>query len=182
MGGAIVTKDKLLMHDKIWSFLKLIGSTSNAFDAWLIHLGLKTLHIRMQRHCDNAMALANYLNQHENVQKVNYPGLDNHKDHNIAKNQMNGFGALLSFEVKGSIQNAKRVMDGLSLAAIAPSLGETDTMVLHPASSSHLRVDKKLREQHGISDTLIRVSVGIENIEDIINDFNIALDFKIRAK
>ena len=150
--------------------------------AWLIHLGLKTLHIRMQRHCDNAMALANYLNQHENVQKVNYPGLDNHKDHNIAKNQMNGFGALLSFEVKGSIQNAKRVMDGLSLAAIAPSLGETDTMVLHPASSSHLRVDKKLREQHGISDTLIRVSVGIENIEDIINDFNIALDFKIRAK
>ncbi len=182
MGGAIVTKDKLLMHDKIWPFLKLIGSTSNAFDAWLIHLGLKTLHIRMQRHCDNAMALANYLNQHENVQKVNYPGLDNHKDHNIAKNQMNGFGALLSFEVKGSIQNAKRVMDGLSLAAIAPSLGETDTMVLHPASSSHLRVDKKLREQHGISDTLIRVSVGIENIEDIINDFNIALDFKIRAK
>ena len=176
-GGAIVCRDKEIMHKQIWPFLKLIGSTSNAFDAWLLHLGMKTLHLRMKKHNDNAMDLALFLASHKKVVKVNYPGLKTHKDHELANVQMSGYGALLSFEVKGKLKSAIQVMNRLKIASIAPSLGETDTMVLHPASSSHLRIEKSVREKYGITDTLIRVSVGIEHSQDIINDFEQALEF-----
>lgn len=171
MGGAIVTKNKELMHQYIWPALKLVGSTSNSFDAWLIHLGIKTLALRMQRHNENALQLAQFLASKAKVKTVNYPGLLEHPDHPIAVSQMTGFGALLSFELKGKLKDTIQYMDRLRIASNAPSLGETDTMVLHPASSSHLRVEKSVREKYGITDSLIRVSVGLENIEELKSDF-----------
>ncbi|HRI00535.1 MAG TPA: aminotransferase class I/II-fold pyridoxal phosphate-dependent enzyme [Saprospiraceae bacterium] len=174
-GGVIISEDVQLMNELIWPNLKLTGANSNVMDAWLIHLGLKTLHVRMQRHNENANALAHFLHSHPMVNSVNYPGLKNFVGHEVAKKQMSGFGAMLSFEVKGSTQQTIQCLNALSMASIAPSLGETETMVLHPATSSHMKMDPGMRKKYGISDSLIRVSVGLEDISDIIYDFEQAL-------
>ena len=175
LGGAILTNSKD-RRKAIWNTMKLMGSNSNAFDAWLLHNGLKTLAVRMDKHCANALALAKFLNKHDKVNHVNYPGLETHPEHNIAKSQMKAYGAVLSFELKGDIENAKKFMNACKLCTIASTLGNVDTLLLHPATSSHLNVDKDLRVQYGITDGLIRVSVGIENIEDIIEDINQAIE------
>lgn len=172
--GAIVTKDKEL-HHQMWETLKLMGGTCNPFDAWMINHGLKTLALRMDKHCINAQKIAEFLEQHNNVTKVNYIGLESHPDHALAKRQMSGFGGMLSFETKGDIEQTKQFLDRLNFCTQTPTLGDTDTLLLHPASSSHLNVSKDLRVQHGISDTLVRISVGIENVEDIMFDLDQAL-------
>ncbi len=154
----------------IWTTLKLLGTTCNPWDAWLINNGMKTLSIRMERHSQNAMVVAEYLEKHPKVVKVNYNGLTSHPYHDIAKNQMKSFGGMLSFEIDGNINEVIGILNKLTFCTKAPTLGDVDTLVLHPATSSHLNVDKSVREASGITDGLVRLSVGIENSQDIIND------------
>ena len=161
---------------QIWTTLKLAGTNCNPWDAWLINNGIKTMGLRMERHCENAHSLAEYLSNHPKVGLVNYPGLKTHPDHELAKQQMKGFGGMLSFEIKAGMEAALSFMNKLKFCSLAPTLGDVDTLILHPATSSHLNVDRNLREENGISDGLIRVSVGIEGIEDIIADLEQALE------
>jgi len=160
---------------KIWTTLKLAGTNCNPWDAWLINNGIKTLSLRMERHCSNAQTLAEYLQNHPKVALVNYNGLLSHPDHELAKKQMKGFGGMLSFEIKEGMDKALDFMNKLEFCSLAPTLGDVDTLVLHPATSSHLNVDRQLREANGIGDGLVRVSVGIEDIDDIISDIDQAM-------
>lgn len=168
--GAIIGKDKGLMQEAILPRLRLLGANCNPWDAWLLHNGLRTLEIRMQRHCQNARHLASWLERHPEVEKVNYPGLETHPGHAVAKRQMKDFGGMLSFELKGGLEAGKKFMNRLQLCTLAPTLGDVDTLALHPASMSHIGVPREVRLQHGITDGLVRISAGIENIEDIIAD------------
>ena len=174
IAGAILGMDHE-MKKNVWTSMKLLGSNTNAWDAWLIHNGIKTLPLRMDRHCSNAIELATYLQNHRKIKRVNYPGLESSPYHQIAKLQMKKFGAMLSFEIDGGIDEAKRFMNTTKLCTISSTLGNIDTLLLHPATSSHLNVDKDIREQFNISDGLIRVSVGLERIDDIIEDMDQAL-------
>lgn len=173
--AGIIIGHKADYRKKIWNTLKLIGSTCNPWDAWLINNGVKTLALRMERHSSNAQSLAEKLEAHPNVGIVNYNGLTSHPDHELAKSQMKGFGGMLSFEINAGMEGALQLMNNLKFCSLAPTLGDVDTLVLHPASSSHLNVNKEIREANGIGDGLIRVSVGIESIEDIWSDINQSL-------
>ncbi len=175
IAGAIIAADYDASR-KIWETLKLNGSTCNPFDAWLLSNGLKTLAIRMDKHSSNAQAIAEYLSQHDKVAHVNYNGLPDHPDHEIAKKQMSQMGGMLSFTVVGGQAEALATIDRLQCCTHAPTLGDVDTLVLHPTTSSHLNVDKAVREANGITDGMIRVSVGIEDVEDLIADFEQALN------
>jgi methionine-gamma-lyase len=158
------------MQEKVWTAMKLAGTNCNPWDAWLTHNGLKTLTLRMDRHQANATALANYLKDHNQVAQVNYLSLTDHPDHLLAKQQMSGFGGMMSFELKGGLEAGIKFM-----STLAPTLGDTDTLILHPASMSHKNVEQAMRERNGITDGLIRVSVGIESVEDIIADMDQAI-------
>ncbi len=166
IAGAIITTDTSYQKE-IWKTMKLMGTNCNPFDAWLVHNGLKTLTLRMDKHSANALALAQFLNDHPKVKKVNYPGLHDFEYHTIAKKQMSQFGGMMSFELDGTIEDAKNFMNNTKLCSITSTLGNVDTLLLHPATSSHLNVSKEIREKAGITDGLIRMSVGIENIEDL---------------
>ncbi len=174
LGGAIISLD----YDKYkaaWNVMKLNGTYCSPTDAWYLYNGLKTFPLRMDAHCKNALELAEYLEGHSMVKRVNYPGIASHSAHEIAKKQMSAFGAMLSFEIKGNLDQALSFMNNLQLASLAPTLGNVDTILLHPATSSHLKVPKELREKVGITDGLIRVSVGIESVDDLIKDFDQAI-------
>ncbi len=160
---------------KIWSTMKLLGTNSNAFDAWLTYNGLKTLPLRMEKHSSNALALAKHLADHHRIKTVGYLGLTDHKYHSIAKKQMAHFGGMLCFELDGSYDQVITLMNNLRLPSLAPTMGDIDTLIMHPASMSHLNVDPTLRKEHGISDALVRVSVGIEDIHDLTDDFDRAI-------
>ncbi len=176
IAGVIVARDRALLRERVWRAMKLLGTNCSPFEAWLTNSGMKTLALRMDRHCANALALAQYLEQHPAVERVNYPGLASHPDHALAGHQMpKGRGGMLSFELRGGFDAGLRCMNAVRLCVLAPTLGDVDTLILHPASSSHLRVEKALRERNGITDGLIRVSVGIEDISDIIADFEQAI-------
>lgn len=156
--------------------LKLIGGTCNAWDAWLLNNGLKTLPIRMDKHSSNAMAVAEYLNHHTKIRKVNYLGLSGHPYHAIAQKQMSNYGGMMSFEIDGDLNATLKFINSLQLCVQAPTLGDVDTLVLHPATSSHLNVDKTMRASFGITDNLVRLSVGIENVNDLIQDIGQGLE------
>ncbi len=175
LAGIIISTDLDFMKAKVWQAMKLLGTNCNPFDAWLINNGLKTLELRMDRHCSNAMAIATFLEAHPAVAKVNYPGLKSHPHHSIAKKQMRQFGALMSFELKGGFDAGVKFMNKVKLCVLAPTLGDVDTLVLHPASSSHINIPKELREKNGITDGMIRLSVGIENEADLIADLQQAI-------
>lgn len=175
IGGALVGRNVEFMETKMAKVNKLLGVNSNPFDAFLLSLGMKTLELRMERHCHNAMEVANFLEQHPSVSKVNYLGLTSHPDHYIATKQMTHPGAMLSFEMKGGIETGKKFINKLQMCIRAVSLGTCETLLSHPASMTHHGVPKEKREQYGITDGLIRMSVGIENIADILNDLEQAL-------
>lgn len=174
IGGVIVGKRNESTH-AIWTALKLIGSTTNAWDAWLLNNGLKTLSIRMDKHSENALFLAENLALTDGIGKVNYCGLENNRYYTIAKKQMAQFGGMISFEIDGGKREAVRFIDQLNLCTHAPTLGDVDTLILHPATSSHLNIDQSLRDEYGITDNLVRMSVGIENKTDLLNDIKEAL-------
>ena len=176
IGGVLVGKDLELMNGHMTKVHRLLGGNSNAFDAFLLTQGMKTLELRMHRHCDNAMAVAKFLEQHASIEQTNYLGLTSHPDHAVGQKQMKHPGAMLSFELKGGIEAGKIFINKLKLCVRAVSLGTCDTLVSHPASMTHFGVPKADREKYGITDGLIRMSVGIENIEDIIADLEQALN------
>ena len=175
ISGAVIGKDIDFMLEKVWKVMKLVGTNSNAMDAWMLNNGLKTLELRMNRHCENADALARFLQKNKKVAHVNYPSLESHPDFDLAKKQMRGSGGMLSFELEGGFDSAVKFMDRLQFCTIAPTLGDVDTLIVHPASMSHTDIPKAEREAVGITDGLIRVSVGIENVEDILGDVGEAI-------
>lgn len=175
--GVIVGRDKTMMRKNVWRAMKLAGTNCSPFEAWLTHNGMKTLALRMERHCSNALALAEFLEKHPAVERVNYPGLPSHPDHELAKRQMRGgFGGMLSFELKGGLEAGIACMNRIKFCTLAPTLGDVDTLILHPASSSHVAVPREVRMQNGITDGLVRVSVGIENVGDIVGDLEGAMN------
>ncbi|HTM91852.1 MAG TPA: aminotransferase class I/II-fold pyridoxal phosphate-dependent enzyme [Flavisolibacter sp.] len=175
IGGILIGKDIEFMKKRAAKVQSLLGSNSNPFDAFLLTQGVKTLEVRMQRHCENAMKIAQFLERHPEVNKVNYAGLTSHPDYAIAKKQMQHAGGMLSFELKKGLQGGIDFMNGLKMCVRTVSLGTVDTLLSHPASMSHFGVPKEQREKYGITDGLIRMNVGIENSEDIIADLEQAL-------
>ncbi len=174
IAGVIIGHD-LEYKKKLGMTIKLLGTTCNAWDAWLTYTGMKTLALRMERHSLNASKVAEYLEKHPKVNKVNYNGLLSNPYHALAKRQMTDFGGMLSFDLDTDLQGTLKFINDLKFCTQAPTLGDVDTLVLHPATSSHLNIDKKTREQNGISDSLVRLSVGIEDVEDIVSDLDQAL-------
>ncbi|MBS1575865.1 MAG: PLP-dependent transferase [Bacteroidetes bacterium] len=175
IGGVLIGRDIELMKSKAYGTLKTLGGNANPFDAFLLINGIKTLELRMERHCHNAMEVAHFLEQHPAVLKVNYNGLSEHPDHFVAMKQMKHPGAMMSFELKGGIQGGITFMNKLKMCTRTVSLGTCDTLLCHPASMTHYSVPREAREKYGITDGLIRMSVGIENVQDIIIDLDQAL-------
>src|SRR2546423_1544235 len=175
IGGILLGRDLTFMKEQATKLHRILGSNSNPFDAFVLVNGIKTLEIRMERHCQNAMEVANFLNTHPAVAKVNYTGLTSHPDHEVAMKQMRHPGAMLSFELKGGLEAGARLMNNLRLCLRTVSLGTSESLLCHPASMTHHSVPKEQREQYGITDGLIRMSVGIENLTDIIHDLEQAL-------
>ena len=175
IGGIVVGRDMDKMNSGVTKMHRLLGGNSNAFDAFLLTNGLRTFPLRMQRHCENAVNVANFLAAHAGVSQVNYLGLPGHPDFEIAKKQMKHPGAMLSFELKGGFDAGVRFMNNLKLCTNAVSLGVCDTILSHPASTTHVGVSREQRLKFGITDGLIRMSVGIENAEDILNDLGQAI-------
>ena len=176
MGGiAVGPKEYIseLQHEVIRDF----GGVISPFNAWLILRGTQTLHLRMPAHCFNAQKAAEFLAQHPKVERVNYPGLPNHPGHALAKRQMKGFGAMISFEVKGGYEGGKKVMDRVKIFSRAASLGDTWSLIVHSASTSHRAVPREQRLAVGITDGLVRLSVGVEAAEDLVADLEQALAF-----
>ncbi|MGX5820470.1 trans-sulfuration enzyme family protein [Chitinophaga lutea] len=175
IGGILIGRDEERMRGAVEKTHRLLGANSNPFDAFLLTQGIKTLELRMERHCHNAMEVAGFLDGHAAVGRVNYLGLTSHPDFEIAARQMKHPGAMMSFELKGGLEAGKRFIDRLQMCLRAVSLGTTETLICHPASMTHYGVPKELRETYGITDGLIRMSVGIETVNDILNDLDQAL-------
>ena len=173
--GALVVKKKELA-DKLYYIQNASGAVCGPMDSFLVLRGIKTLHIRMQRHCENANAIAHYLKQHPKVGKVYWPGFEEHPNHDIAKSQMSGFGGMLSFTIKGNhYVDAIKVLENLKVFTLAESLGGVESLSGHPASMTHASIPKEKREKTGVIDSLIRLSVGIESEKDLIEDLENAL-------
>ena len=169
LGGAVVG-NKELVGKEIYGVLRNGGVSMSPFNAWIFLKGLETLHLRMKAHCDNAMQLATWLNEHPVIEKVYYPGLANHPQHELAKRQQSGFGGIVSFIVKGGQAAAWQVIDATKMISITANLGDTRSTITHPGTTTHGRLTPQQKTQAGIADGLIRVSVGLENIQDIKQD------------
>jgi cystathionine gamma-lyase len=174
LGGFIVTNDKAIV-ERLRFFQKAIGGILSPFDAWLCLRGTKTLVVRMKQHCENAMKVARWLTLQKKVQKVFYPGLETHPQHLLAKKQMSGFGGMISFEL-GSLAAAAGFLKKVRLCALAESLGGVESIITHPASMTHAAIPAALRKHIGVTEGLVRISVGIEDVEDIIADIDAALN------
>jgi O-succinylhomoserine sulfhydrylase len=169
IGGAVLGSDELLAEDVV-GFLRTAGTTMSPFNAWVFLKGLETLHLRMKTHCDNALQVAEWLEQQPRVTRVYYPGLISHPQHDLAKTQQSGFGGVLSFEVEGGQQAAWNVVDSTSLFSITANLGDTKSTITHPATTTHHRLTDEQRIQAGILDGLIRLSIGFEDVSDLTQD------------
>lgn len=174
IGGAVITNDEETFKE-LKFFQKSVGAVSSPFDCWLTLLGVKTLHLRMARHSENGMAVAEYLEAHPKVERVSYPGLKSHPQHDIARRQMSAFSGMISFELKGGLESGRTLMNSVKLCALAESLGAVETMITHPATMTHVEVPRAEREARGLTDGLVRISVGIEDVEDILADLDQAL-------
>lgn len=174
VGGAMMLNNNEI-YQKLWFLQNSIGPSQSPFDSWLVIRGIKTLAIRMKQHQENALKIAKFLEGHPAIEKVIYPGLTSHPQYKLAKSQMSGFGGMITFFIKGDLKKAKKVVSKTELFALAESLGGVESLIEHPAIMTHASVAKDVREQLGISDTLIRISVGIEDVEDLIQDLKQAL-------
>ena len=174
IGGAVITNDSDLA-EQIGFIQFAAGAVQAPFDCYLAHRGIKTLDVRMQRHQASAMQIAEHLEGHNKVEKVLYPGLPSHPQHALAAEQMDGFSGMVSFYVKGDLSDAKRVLQRTRLFSLAESLGGVESLIEHPAIMTHASLPADIRKDLGIEDTLIRLSVGIENVEDLIEDLDQAL-------
>ena len=176
IAGLVVTKQELADQIRFVGLKDMTGAVLGPQEAYYIIRGLKTFEIRMERHCKNARTIADFLNKHPKVEKVYYPGLETHPGYEIAKKQMKDFGAMISFELKGGFEAGKTLLNNLKLCSLAVSLGDTETLIQHPASMTHSPYTKEEREVAGITDGLVRLSVGLENVEDIIADLEYGLE------
>ncbi|RSK41675.1 cystathionine gamma-synthase [Mangrovimonas spongiae] len=173
--GALVVKDKDLA-DKLYFIQNASGAVCGPQDSFLVLRGIKTLHIRMQRHCENGRAVAEYLNNHPKIENVYWPGFESHPNHDIAKSQMNDFGGMVSFTTKGnSYEDAIKIVENLKVFTLAESLGGVESLAGHPASMTHASIPKEEREKTGVVDSLIRLSVGIEDEADLLEDLKQAI-------
>jgi methionine-gamma-lyase len=175
IGGILLGRDVEEMKGRVTKVHRLLGGNANPFDAFLLIQGIKTLELRMERHCSNAMKIARFLEKHPVISAVNYAGLESHPDFAVSQKQMKHPGAMMSFELREGMEGGIRFMDRLKMCVRAVSLGTVDTLLSHPASMTHYSVPKAEREKYGITDGLIRMNVGIENVEDIIADLEQAL-------
>lgn len=174
VGGALMLNNKNF-YEKLWTLQNSIGPCASPFDSWLVLRGLKTLAVRMEAHQKNAMKIAKWLEAHKKVEKVYYPGLKSHPQHKIAKKQMSGYGGMITFFIKGGLKEARKFLEKVSLFALAESLGGVESLIEHPAIMTHASIPKKIREKAGIHDNLVRISAGIENVDDLIKDLEKAL-------
>ena len=174
IGGVLATNSREI-YDKMKFIQKTIGAVSSPFDCWLNLSGLKTLHLRMQRHEESAMQVATFLESHTKIERVLYPGLPSHPQHAVAKAQMSGFSGMITFELTGGTEAGKRLMNRVKLCGLAESLGSVETMITHPASMTHADVPPEDRRRRGLTDGLVRLSVRVEDVEDIILDLEQAL-------
>ena len=173
--GSLVVKDEELA-ERIGFIQNASGAICGPMDSFLTLRGIKTLHVRMQRHCENAAAIAHFLKQHSKIQKVYWPGFEEHPNHGVAKAQMNDYGGMLSFVTRGGDYNAAvKIIESLKLFTLAESLGGVESLAGHPASMTHASIPKELREKSGVVDSLIRLSVGIEDVRDLIEDLKQAI-------
>ncbi len=175
VGGVAVAKDLDYIHYLKFDYMCEFGGVMSPFNAWLLLRGLKTLPIRMREHEKNAMEVAKYLNSHPKIKKVNYPGLKDFDGHEIAKKQMSGFGAVISFEVDGSLEDAKKLVNSVELIKLAVSLGDCETLMELPAAMTHRGYPKDELKRFGLTESMLRISVGLEHYEDIIEDLDRAL-------
>ncbi len=173
LGGLIVLNDAALI-ERLRFIQKSVGAIMSPFEAWMCLRGIKTLALRMARHDTNAMEVATFLSMHRKVRKVNYPGLVSHPQHRLAMKQMRGFGGMISFDL-GGLDKARRLLKGVRLCALAESLGGVETLISHPATMTHASVPPEERKRIGVTDGLVRISVGIEDVEDIVADLKQAL-------
>jgi cystathionine gamma-lyase/cystathionine beta-lyase/cystathionine gamma-lyase/homocysteine desulfhydrase len=173
VGGAVLLNDSALA-ERLRFLQNAAGAILGPFDSWLVLRGVKTLAVRMERHNRNGLAVAQYLADHPKVKGVRYPGLPTHPQHALARKQMSGFGGMISFDT-GSLESARTVLNSVRLCSLAESLGGVETLIAHPATMTHASVPAEERQRMGITDGLVRISVGIEDVEDIIADLDQAL-------
>lgn len=173
LGGATVGRADLIRE--IYLFSRNTGPALSPFNAWVLSKSLETLAVRVDRHCENALRIAQFLENHDKVNWVKYPFLKSHPQYEIAKKQMKLGGSIVAFEIKGGIANGRRFLDAIELCSLSANLGDTRTIVTHPASTTHSKLSEEDRLEVNITDGLVRISVGLENVEDIINDLNQAL-------
>ena len=176
IAGLVITNKALADQIRFVGLKDMTGAVLGPQDAYYIIRGMKTFEIRMERHCKNARKVVEFLNNHPKIEKVYYPGLETHPGYEIAKKQMKDFGAMISFELKGGFEAGKTLLNSLKLCSLAVSLGDTETLIQHPASMTHSPYTKDEREAAGITDGLVRLSVGLENVEDIIADLEQGLE------
>jgi cystathionine gamma-lyase len=169
IGGAVMTSDAELF-DRLKFLQNAVGGVPSPMDSFLVLRGLKTLHVRMDRHCENALAIARFLEGHAQVERVTYPGLASHPQHDLARRQMRGAGGMLTFVIRGGLDAARRFLEAVRIFACAESLGGVESLVEHPAIMTHASVPKETRERLGIADGFIRISAGIEKVDDLIAD------------
>ena len=176
IGGVAVVGEDEELAEKLWFLLNSAGAIQGPFDSFLALRGLKTLALRMQAHCENSLRIANWLVRHPAVERVIYPGLDDHPQHDLAMRQMNGLGGgIISIVIRGGLEKTRRVLERCELFALAESLGGVESLINHPAIMTHSSVPEDIRTHLGISDTLIRLSVGVEDVDDLIADLDYAL-------
>ena len=176
VGGIAVVGDNEALIEKMAFLQNSIGAVNGPFDAYLALRGLKTLAIRMQRHNESAMILAKWLENHAKVDRVVYPGLESHPQFELAQKQMSAFGGMITIYLKGGLESARRFLENVEIFALAESLGEVESLIEHPAIMTHASIPEEQRAQLGISDTLVRISVGIENVDDLKADLDFALN------
>jgi O-succinylhomoserine (thiol)-lyase len=174
IGGALIVNDPQL-HESLKFHQNAAGGVPGPFDAFLTLRGIKTLAIRMRQHAENALQIARYLSEHPRVARVYYPGLISHPDHELAKHQMSGFGGMVSFQFNGTYAEVAQMVRNFKVFALAESLGGVESLVCHPASMTHASIPREVREARGLTDTLLRLSVGIEDVEDLLKDLDAAL-------
>ncbi len=171
IGGAVITSNKDI-YEKLRFIQNAVGAVPSPFDCWLVLRGVKTLALRMERHNTNAQKIADHIESHPKVKKVNYPGLKSHPQHDLAKSQMSGFGGVISFELKGGLRSCMKLLTNLKIFLLAESLGGVESLIEHPAIMTHASIPEERRIKLGINESLIRMSVGIEDVEDLIEDLD----------
>ncbi len=176
LGGAAIVRDDQSLRDRMKYLQNALGSMSAPFDSFMILRGIKTLALRMERHCANALAVARFLESHSKVERVLYPGLESHPQHALAKRQMRGnYGGIVTASLRGSVDDSRRMLERCKLFSLAESLGGVESLIEHPALMTHSSLPAAMRASLGIGDTLIRLSVGVEDVEDLIAELRDAL-------